>query len=307
MTAEAAEFPDLPAFRPGAARRAAWRGVLRTSFLAVTWLVAITFVLSIGGTIAMHVLGREGELDRVVLAWQVAHPEYGSLNSSGSSSGPYSDSAWFGFGPKLATGLGPTTTVSFRVNLFGHVSAPPAASFAATRVLAGIGRFTGDVPKLRKAELAELKSVPGAARLGAVVEFASPLSETEYAAFRQSRDNADNRLVFADVLVNAGDKYGHGAYGWQPFNDVHLPPGVSHQTLLSGFRKWVGSLHDSDEDALSYVGVDLGKLRAAARESKVYGVIVNNVTAGYLTKLFDDPKVMLIHPYDIQYAVEGSS
>ena len=61
MTTDATdvEFPDVPAFRPGATRRAVWRGVARTSFLVVGWFIVITFIANIGGHVLMHVLGRQ--------------------------------------------------------------------------------------------------------------------------------------------------------------------------------------------------------------------------------------------------------
>jgi hypothetical protein len=302
MTDEPAEFPDLPAFRGGATKRAVWRGIFHTSLLVVGWLIVITFVAAVGGHAAMVGLGRKAQLDRVVVAWQAAHPEFRVGTYGTSSSGPYSANSSFGVGPVTATGLGPTSAVSFRVNLFGHLSTPPIPGNAASRILAKLGK-SEDVPGFRKTELVEFKALPPLARVGAIIEFASPLSEADFGAFRQTHDPSGKVFSFADVIVNEANRYGVGVLGWQPFYDPNPKPG--RESMLDGFRRWVHGLDDSDRDGLNDVGADLDQLRTAARNSKVYGVIVNNVTADYLLKLFDDPKVMLIHPYDIQYAVEG--
>lgn len=313
---EAQEFPDLPAFDEWAMRRAVRRGVIRTAFVGAAWLVFASVMLSLAGKAALSGLGREDHLLHVVaVGWQVAHPEF-DLVQSGQGLGNVHATATFDALPRGVQSARAGTKLSFVESLFGGVSRSSSSlSTDASDVLADFdNRPANDT--WRTDERTLLEQLPKPVRVAAIVQFARPLSYADYTAFAV-RDGVEGDLHWAPLLLGAaGDIESHGdganlltgICAWSPvyaFRLVH--PGTrGSEDPIAGFRSWVGSLHDSDRDALAKVGVSLAKLRATARAGLVHGVIISRTTAPLLLKLLDDPAVSAVHPYDVAFAVEGS-
>lgn len=311
MSAETVEIPDLPAFRPGATRRAVWRGLFRNAFLTVGWLLVGVFVLNIVGPLATSLLGRQSQLSHVVnLGWRVAHPEFVDRGGS-SAAGIITRTSGIKAVPLEAQGVGPVADVRLHEGIFGGVGGSDLnPSSPAEGVLRVFGQFTGDVPALRAAEVKEFRQLPAGVEVAAVVEFAEPLTEADYSAFLDTLGH--DQLALNPVLLSAaktfeqqlagGGPIVRGVYGWRKVLNTN-----ALDSTVAGFRRWVGSLHDSDRDALAEVGVNLTDLRAAARDGRIHGVIVTSQSPAELLKMLGDRRVLAVHPYDIQFAVEGSN
>jgi len=309
MTKETVEIPDLPAFRPGATRRAVWRGLFRNAFLTVGWLLVGVFVLNIVGPLTTSLLGRQSHLSNVVnVGWRVAHPEFVDRGGS-SAAGIITRTSGIKAVSLDAQGVGPVADVRLREGIFGGVSGSDLnPSSPADGVLRAFGQFTGDASALRAAEMKEFRNLPAGVEIAAVVEFADPLTEADYDAFL---DAIGSRLSLNPVLFSAAKTFDEqlsgggpivrGVYGWRrALNTSAL------DSTVAGFQRWVGSLHDSDRDALAKVGINLTDLRAAAREGRIHGVIVTSQSPADLLKMLRDHRVLAVHPYDISFAVEGN-
>jgi hypothetical protein len=305
------DLPPLPAFADRGTKRAIRRGLIRTALLAVVWLIVGWFLLSIAGAGIQGALGRRDQLSKVEgTAWQVAHPEF-TVRDTTSSIGGFRTAAGLDVRPILANGPGPGGWVRFRENLFGGVSRDwPDPESPASNLLLALHQGGHD---LAAQEAKELRALPAPVRVAAVVDFAQPLDEAAYAAFLRDYPG-DSSLAGAIALMSPGTSFGPnehsfgisaGVYGWSPF--LPGPERASHYTMLQAFRAWVAGLHDSDRPGLKLAGVDLSLLRRVAREGREYGVLVSQATPGLLLKLLADPRVAAVHPYDIQFAVEGGA
>jgi len=313
---DAPELPDLPAFDKHAMRRAVRRGVIRTAFVGALWLLLASFVLSIGGKVALSGLGREDHLQHVVVVgWQVAHPEF-FLRGSGQGSGIVHTTASYDATPLVVQPAAAAAKLSFRESLFGGVSRSyPDPTTAASQILQTVGNELYADVKWKTAERKMLEQLPKPVRVAAIVEFAQPLSYADYKAF-VDRTGATTDIGSAPLLLGTTGDFAQefggpntftGVCAWAPFYGVQLNHGLRyHDDPIGGFRAWVASLHDSDSGALAKVGVKLSLLRDSARAGVVHGVIVQGTSAAVLLKLLNDPAVRAVHPYDVAFAVEGS-
>ncbi len=314
---EAPELPDLPAFDKRAMRRAVRRGVIRTAFVGALWLVIASIVLGIAGQAALVGLGRRDHVQHVVAAgWQVAHPEF-MLDLSSDGNGIVHTTTNYAAAPLGVQPVSASTKLSFSESLFGGVSRIDVEpKTAASQILLTFGLNGTDGASWRSAERKMLGQLPKPVRVAAIVEFAQPLSYADYTAFA-ARTGAGVDVQGAPLLLSAAkdlESQSDGAYAvsgvcaWAPeYAGRLLNLGFKNfDDPIGGFRAWVGSLHDSDRDALRKVGISLTTLRAAARAGLVHGVILHDTTAALLLKMLDDPAVGAVHPYDVAFAVEGS-
>lgn len=313
---DAPELPDLPAFDKHAMRRAVRRGVIRTAFVGALWLLLASFVVSLAGQVALSGLGRRDHVQRVVATgWQVAHPEF-ILAQSSDGNGIVHTTATYTAVPLGVQPAPATTRLSFSESLFGGVSrSHPDPMTAASHLLVRFGTDGTFGPSWRTAERKMLEQLPKPVRVAAIVQFAQPLSYADYIAFA-AHSGAGEDLHGAPLLLNAaGDVDGHidgldiltGVCAWGAgYGNQPSLWAKSFSDPIGAFRTWVGSLHDSDRDALRKVGVSLTALRMAARAGLVHGVVVENTTAALLLRMLDDPTVGAVHPYDVAFAVEGS-
>lgn len=311
------DLPALPAFDSHALRRAVRRGVIRTAVVGGLWVLVALFLLGVLGAGITSALGRPHQLNHVVaVGWKVSHPEF-VAQDTGSQTNPTSAQLRLtvkAIGAGVTAG---TATISFREGIFGGVSTDgPDPKSAATQVLLDAFGTPGSAgADLRAGERKMLTGLPPSVQVAAIVQFASPLSYDAYRSFASAHEQT-GAFGTAPVLFSAalpepllrGAHVIRGVYGWNfPYN---FGAGSSEfhtvADLLGGFRAWVKTLHDSDGSALAAAGVDLRGLRAAAHDGRVYGAILNNVSPRFLLDLLDDPAVGAIHPYDVEFAVEGS-
>ncbi|WP_169983292.1 hypothetical protein [Microbispora sp. H10836] len=76
-----------------------------------------------------------------------------------------------------------------------------------------------------------------------------------------------------------------------------FPPGLSSAqsgSVTSQLREWVGSLGKGDERSLSRFGLNLTALQNAAREGRIYGLILTGWRMDQLLSLLDKPSVRSI-------------
>lgn len=298
------ELPDLPVADDRALRRAIRRGVLRTAAVGAVYLLFAAIVVSILAQLLLAALHRQAQLDRIATAWQVAHPEY-TADTSGSGG------TWLGryvsIDARLFTEPTDPGAVSVKLSqdLLGRVHAstslPQSPAFDALRTLGGPEEVTD-----KAAELRQLKQLPTTTSLSAIVSFTRPLDEDGVqrwaAAFGPSGFfDADTFLMTAanPTFTTWNGVVQSPVYGWSAFRYFHED---GSWTTVSSFRRWVGELHDSDASNLHRMGLDLGRLRTAAREGLMHGMILTGATPAELAKVLQTPEVRAVHTYNIAFS-----
>lgn len=297
------ELPDLPAIDDRQLRRAIRRGVLRTAAVGAVYLVVGAITLNLAVQLVLAPLGRQDQLHRLVTAWQVAHPEF---IADERGVGP----SWFGRYQTLDARLFGDSSdpapvrVRLSTNLLGHLAGPtPLPQSAAEDALRLVG--TTHDGQLKRRELESLSRLPVATSVSAVVEFARPLTGDSLDAWLAETGQlpAGHSGVLLMTAAEQRIKFRNGTleapvYGWLPSRYFH---GDGNSTYLSTFRQWVSELHNSDASNLHKVGVDLDRLRAAARAGLVHGMIVTGQTPAQLTKLLQTPEVSAVYTYNIEF------
>jgi hypothetical protein len=286
--------PDLPVLNDRSLRRAVRRGILRTAAVVAGYIVIGLFVLGILFNVITNALGRESQLDQLGTAWLVGHPQFAF---SRDSSGP---SRWGGRAEVLdakllAAGPDPTVVpVRLSVNVFG-VAGPStdAPDTSASRALANMNEST--TSPQRQQEIQRLRQLPPGTVASAVIHFTNPLSQ---AALSNWLTDAPPTVASAAALGSylmtdssvAPETFTNtpGVYGWSPLlNNAHGLNG----SLVGTFRQWVSQFHDSDRTNLSFVGIDLDRLRTAARDGLIHGLILPSVPPDQLVRILNDPQV----------------
>jgi hypothetical protein len=313
-----AELPPLPAFDPRALRRAVRRGVIRTAIVGGIWVLVALFLLSILGAGITSALGRPRQLTHVVaVGWQVSHPEFVAENS-GQQTNATSTQVRLTVQALGAGATASSVTLSFREGILGGISAdsPEPKSAASQVLLDDFGNPEAANAGVRADERKMLLGLPAAVRVAAILQFATPMSFDAYRRFAGAHEK-NSEFAVAPVLFSAalqpiqfrGPHLIRGVYGWNLPYDHGESSGEFHTVsdLLGGFRGWVNTLHDSDGSALAAAGIDLRGLRTAARDGRVYGAILKDVAPPFLVGMLNDPAIGAIHPYDVEFAVDGAN
>jgi hypothetical protein len=299
---EAWELPELPAFDERYLRRAIRRGILRTAAVGALYVVLASILVSIGVQLVLAGLGRQDQLSRLVTAWHVAHPEF--VTQQGGV-GP----SWLGryqtLDARLLTARPDPAAVRIRLsqNLWGHIADPtPVPQTAATAALYAIG--ASEPADIKQQELRALGRLPAGTAVAAVVEFAQPLDQTaldQWLAGLPVRGRVSTGNSYLMTAAEYPPEMSVAVYGWSPFRDSEH----GDRPVVASFRHWVAELHDSDAGNLRKVGIDLDRLREAARAGLVHGVIVAGLSPAELSTLLSNSMVRAAHTYDVSFASIG--
>ena len=308
MSSESADpdwtLPDLPVLNDQSLRRAIRRGILRTAAVVAGYVVVGLFVLGILLTVITNALGRDGQLDRLTTAWLVAHPQF---SFSGNSTGP---SRWWGraevMNAKLLAARPDPTVIPIHlsISVLGDAGVPTEVpDTSASRALANMNESM-TLPQ-KEQEIRQLRQLPAGTVTSTVIHFANPLSQESlsswFAAAPPSVAAAADlgSYLMTDSSVAPGTfTNAPGVYGWSVLNDN---AGLSG-SLVGTFRRWVSRFHNSDRTNLSFMGIDLDRLRTAASQGLIHGLILPSVPPDQLVRILNDPQVGAALVYDIAFA-----
>jgi hypothetical protein len=307
---------QLPPFAEHAARRAIWRGVVRTAFTGV-------LVVFLGWLILMLLSGfwqkrgdREERFQSVIgLGFLVAHPDWRGEPSGCCNTDLTSLELFLDVQPQTAEPLSPTTKAWLRLNILGRLVIDSIPILPETPIEQAL---SGGRPSKAQTQ-ALLDELPEPMRASAVVELATPLTTG----------------AFADLLARTGVPTGapelHNSppiFLEPPYPPFHTEgpnpelgparklawpnPTIASDTAgegdlapsdpLTQFKAWAAQLEDGDDRNLGRLGLPpADKIKTLAEDPKVHAFILPKASVERLRALLDDPAIRSLNLADVAF------
>jgi hypothetical protein len=287
-------------FDERATRRAVRRGVIRTAFAAVVWVVAASILLTIASWVWQARDGRRDHFGEVAgYGFFAAHPGF---RWSGPGSCCNVDlrslELLLTLDPKVASSLSQSSELKLRLDLRGRLKDPP---YQTRLPKTGIDVASSSPPaRLRKA----LASLPSSVVATAIVELRRPLDVSAVYALL-----ADHGITYPDservsiylqprdvqITGNLTDSFADERVSWP-------------NPAVAGFQAWVKRLHRSDNPVLDGLGLPpVDVLRRIAEQPKIYGFVLDQASPSQLLRFLVEPDVSTIRVGDIAYNIARQS
>ena len=275
-------IPDLPALRvfdPKATRWAVIRGLVRTAFVVLGFLLVASLVVGIGVNVLANRLGRAEQMERLSMAYEVAHP--GLTNSGGSG-------VFGGWTQRVqrrgVDADGRRRVVELKLGIFGNLSVgdrderdalddvlvEPAWSRVQTT------RYVG--------------TLPSGIVLDALVVLDEPVAS-----------DAVGAVVPAGLRT---DFFGPALEEDRPWGGTGLSRPVCWVEGAS-LRAWAHQLRDRDDDNLAVLGLPSARtIQDLADADKVSAVYARGLTVAQVRALLADPRIASVSPVAVRFEVE---
>jgi hypothetical protein len=288
-------------FDERATRRAVRRGVIRTAFVAVVWVVAVSILLNIASGLWQTRGDRRDHFAEVAgYGFFAAHPGF---RWTGRGSCCNTDLRWsellLTLDPKVASPLQQTSELKLRLDLRGRLRDPPyQTSLPKTGLDAA--SFSPDKPSLRKT----LDSLPASVVATAIVELRRPLDVSAlYELLARHHVTYPDSGGVAVYLQSRNATITGSTSGTFADERVSWP-----DPAIAGFQSWVKRLHESDNQVLDGVGLpSLSVLRRIAERPKIYGLVLDHASPGRLLQFLADPRVSMVRVGDVAYNLFAQS
>lgn len=288
-------------FDERATRRAVRRGVIRTAFVAVVWVVVASILLTIVSGLWQTRGDRRDHFAEVAgYGFFAAHPGF---RWTGRGSCCNTDLRWsellLTLDPKVAGPLAQTSELKLRLDLRGRLRDPPYQTSLPKTGL-DVASFGSDKASLRK----RLDSLPAAVVATAIVELRRPLdvSSVYELLARHHITYPDSRGV-AVYLQSRNATITGSTSGTFADERVSWP-----NPAVAGFQSWVKHLHGSDNQVLDGVGLpSVSVLRRIAERPKIYGFVLDRAPPSELIGFLADPRVSMVRVGDVAYNFSAES
>jgi hypothetical protein len=311
-----AEGFQLPPFDSRAARRAIWRGVMRTALTAVFVVFFAYVVLTLISGVWQRRGDREERFQTVAgLGFLVAHPDWRGEPSGCCNVDLTSLELSLDVQPQTANALGPTTRAWLRLNILGRIVIDSIPVLPQTPIEQAL---SGSRPsKARTRRL--LEKLPEPMRASAVVELATPLTAADFA----------DLLARGHVPTSTpGLRNSPPIFLESPYPPFHIGgpdpelgplrklawpnPTIASATAADGdlapadpltqFKAWAAKLDDGDNRNLGRLGLPpASRIKTLAADAKVHGFILTKASVKTLRALLDDPGTRSVKIADVAF------
>jgi len=282
-------------------RRAVRRGVIRTAFVAVVWVVVASIVLTIGSGLWQTRGDRRDHFAEVAgYGFFAAHPGF---RWTGRGSCCNIDLRWsellLTLDPKVASPLAQTSELKLRLDLRGRLRDPPYQTSLPKTGL-DVASFNSDKASLRKT----LDALPASVVATAIVELRRPLDVASvYELLARHHIMYPDSGGVAVYLQSMNATITGSTSGTSADERVSWP-----NPAIAGFQSWVKRLRESDNQVLDGVGLpSVSVLRRIAERSKIYGFVLDRARPRRLIQFLADPRVNMVRVGDVAYDLPGQS
>jgi len=291
---------DPTVFDERATRRAVRRGILRTAFVAVVWVVAIGIVVEYASEIWQGRGDREDHFSQIVgYGFFAGHPGFRREGwPSCCNTDARSVAVSLTLDPKVASPIEQSMEMQFRLDLRGRLKDPvfdndlprtgvdAAARTSKTHLRRLLRSLTPDVAATAVAELQPPLDVDSAFRLLARHSL-EPSPFEEVAVYLQPAD--------VQITASVDGRFQDQRVGWP-------------SPAVAGFQAWVKSLRESDNEVLDGLGLpSVSGLRRIAERPRIYGLILDQASPKRLLGFLDDPQVRELRVGDIAFNLAARS
>jgi hypothetical protein len=284
-------------FDEKATKRAVRRGVVRTAFVAVVWVILGLTVVSVVSA-AWQTRGDRGEhfADVVGYGFVAARPGFGTHGPAGCCNTDLrSLEAWQSVDPKTAGPLEQSVELRFELDLRGRLGDEVFSDLPPTGVDAALAAFDPE----GESRLGEL---PDGVVATAVGELRRPLDVASFYRLLQRRGIGDFDSENVAVYVQPYERTEADMTGTWYDERVSWP-----NPALAGFQAWVKTLRSSDDEVLDRLGLppvrDLEQIAAAPQ---IYGFVLDQASPARLRSLAADPAVEWVTVGDVAFNLSAA-
>jgi hypothetical protein len=277
-------------------RRAVRRGVIRTAFVAVVWVVAASLLLTIVSGLWQTRGDRRDHFAEVAgYGFFAAHPGFRWI---GRGSCCNTDLRWsellLTLDPRVASPLPQTFDLKLRLDLRGRLRDPPHQTSLPKTGLDAVS-FSPDKASLRRT----LDALPASVVATAIVELRRPLDVSSVYELL-ARHHIGGAAVYlqsmnAPITGSTSGTFADERVSWP-------------NPAVAGFQSWVKRLHESDNQVLDGVGLpSVSVLRRIAERPRIYGFVLDQASPRLLLQFLADPRVSMVRVGDVAFNLSGGS
>jgi hypothetical protein len=297
---------ELPPFDERAARRAIWRGVVRTAITGLFLVFAGWLILTLISFYVQRIGDREERFQSVYgLGFLVAHPDWRGEPSGCCNTDLTSLELFLDVQPQTAEPISPTPTKAWlRLNILGRLVIDSIPNLPETPIRHAISVGPPGKDETR----ALLDELPQPIRASAVVEPMTPLGADEVRDLLQRTDSWPGSFppVYLESLYSPPREFPPSKLGWpNPAIASSEAWGDSHLELadpLTQFKAWAAMLNDGDDLNLERLGLPRADgIKKLAVDPKVHAFILPKASLEELRALLDDPAVSSVTVADVAF------
>ena len=302
----------LPPFDQHAARRAIWRGVVRTAVTGVLIVFVGWFILTLLSGFWQKRGDREERFQSVIgLGFLVAHPDWRGEPGGCCNTDLTSLELFLDVQPQTAESLSPTTKAWLRLNILGRLVIDSIPTLPATPIEHAL---SGGRPSKAQTQ-ALLAELPEPMRASAVVEFTTPLGAPEFAELLRRIDVpslSSSPPIFLESPYPPFDTDGpmpeigpRRKLAWPNPQIASAAAGegqLEASDPLTQFKAWAAMLRDGDDRNLGRLGLrPADEIKTLATDPKVHAFILTKASVEKLRALLDDPAVRSVNVADVAF------
>ncbi|TDD20707.1 hypothetical protein [Nonomuraea diastatica] len=303
----------MPDFDLKVTRNAVRRGVFRTAAIVLTVLVLLAAAVMWGSALVQTRGDREQRMVAVLgTAFKIYSPAYAVSVEACCETTPVSMSMEVNAAPLRPAGdFWPAGGAAYTISqdLFGRVGRLPLGSTANTRLstaLYDVGTTLAPKEEVRRV----LDRLPGDLRALAVVEFATPLTESAMNAFVKRHGTCADRVAYERRPGALPITWGFDYWG-----DPRRNPGsagkkggdMTEESCGGGlrdFRSWAGLLREHDDANLRAFDLSLDRLRRAADGGLAHAYVDQLSSIEKLRGILKDPHVRTVRLADVAFDLD---
>jgi hypothetical protein len=300
---------QLPPFDERAARRAIWRGVVRTAITGIFIVFAGWFILLLASGFWQKRGDREERFQSVIgVGFLAAHPDLRGEPGGCCNTDLTSLELFLDVQPQTAESLSPTTKAWLRLNILGRLVIDSIPTLPETPIEQAL---SGGPPSKAKTQtlLAEL---PEPMRASAVVELTRPIGTSE---FRQLLERTASLTPGVPTSATYPPIFLESPYeapvgprrrlGWPNPETASAAAGEGQLEVsdpLTQFKAWAAMLGDGDDRNLERLGLPpADEIKKLAAEPKVHAFILAKASVETLRALLNDPAVRSVNVADVAF------
>jgi hypothetical protein len=311
-----ADALELPAFDSRSARRAIWRGVMRTALTAVFLVFLAYLVLLLVSSFWQKRGDREARFQTVAgLGFLIAHPEWRGEPAGCCNTDLTSLELFLDVQPYTANALGPTTRAWLRLNILGRIVIDSLPLLPATP----IERALSDGPPTKAQTRELLLELPKPIRASAIVELATSLESSGFEGLLKRSGLAiegPGLLASPPIFLEPpyprfeteGPEPEIGSRRQLAWPNPFIAASAAAQgeiplaDPLTQFQTWAAMLENGDNRNLGRLGLPAAsQIKTLAANPEVHGFILAEATVESLRVLLDDPSVRSVNVADAAF------
>jgi hypothetical protein len=253
--------------------------------------ILLTLALVAGALESVHLFSDRTKRLREIYgpAFQVAHPEYRIVLGQEAAVSALVTTMPIGAFELRPSLQGRSTYGSIGINVLGIASSPTLPKARINELLSSFEGGHGNDDQAKTQARREIADLPNDAWITAIVELSSPLTESELNSVAPASSMASDAIY--PFLSERQGSANIPVY-WRPC--VISEEQCTSTSAIQLYRRWTSHLSWTDIPNLNSLNLDIGALRRAAKEGRIYGFLTYGYPKIRLAETLEKPGVRTV-------------